>query len=146
MKSLILVLVMLVAPLVHAANTDAMTADELRAKVIEVTDAQNQVMMKGSTVADVDTLFSMYTDDFVYIHEVYGGTYTRDELYGNTVKFLKRGVYGNTKPRYTLVSTIPGYNSIAVERQEIHKGIASNHLAMFEFHNGKVSKIIEYWK
>ncbi len=146
MRSLIFILAMFAAPLVQAADTLPLSSDELKTKVIEVTDAQNKVMMHGSTVADVDRLFSLYTDDFTYIHEAYGGTYTRDGLYANTIRLLERGIYSKTEPRYTLVSTIPGYNGIAVERQETHKGVTSKHLAVFEFRDGKVSKIIEYWK
>ena len=146
MRSLIFALVMFAAPFAQAADSSVLSADELKAKVIEVTDAQNKVMMYGSSVADVDKLFSLYTDDFSYIHEAYGGPYTRNELYGNTIRLLERGIYSKTEPRYTLVSTIPGYNGIAVERQETHKGVTSKHLAVFEFHDAKVSKIIEYWK
>ena len=146
MRSLILVLATLVAPFAQAADSLSLSADAQKAKVIEITDAQNKVMMHGSTVADVDKLFSVYTDDFTYIHDAYGGKYTKDELYGNTVRLLKRGVYSKTEPRYTLVSTIPGYNGIAVERQETHKGVTSKHLSVFEFRDGKVAKIIEYWK
>ena len=146
MKSFFCLLVMLVAPIARAGNADVLSANELKAKVVEVADAQNKVMLQGSTVADVDALFSLYTDDFVYIHAAYGGTYTRDELYRNTVRLLERGLYNKTEPRYTLISTIPGYEGIAVERQETHKGITSNHLAVFEFRDGKVSKIVEYWK
>ena len=146
MRSLILVLAIFSAPIAQAADTVPPSSDELKAKVIEVTDAQNKVMMHGSTVADVDKLFSLYADDFTYIHEAYGGTYTKDELYGNTIRLLERGIYSKTEPRYILVSTIPGHNAIAVERQETHKGTTSKHLAVFEFREGKVSKIIEYWK
>jgi hypothetical protein len=146
MRSLIFVLAMLAAPFGQAADSLSLSADELKAKVIEITAAQNKVMMHGSTVADVDKLFSLYTDDFTYIHEAYGGKYTKDELYGNTVRLLKRGIYSKTEPRYTLVSTIPGYNGIAVERQETHKGVTSKHLSVFEFRDAKVAKIIEYWK
>ncbi|WP_349745315.1 hypothetical protein [Roseateles cavernae] len=146
MRSLVLILAMLAAPFAQAADSLSLSADELTAKVIEVTHAQNKVMMHGSTVADVDKLFSLYADDFTYIHAAYGGTYTRDELYGNTVRLLKRGIYSKTEPRYTLVSTIPGYNGIAVERQETHKGVTKKHLAVFEFRDAKVAKIIEYWK
>ena len=146
MRSLIFVLVLLAAPFSQGADSPPLSADDLKAKVIEITDAQNKVMMQGSTVADVDKLFSLYSDDFTYIHEAYGGRYRRDELYGNTVRLLKRGIYNKTEPRYTLVSTIPGYNGIAVVRQETHKGVTSKHLSVFEFRDAKVAKIIEYWK
>lgn len=146
MKSLFPWLIMLAAPFVQAGNADVLSADALRARVDEVNDAQNRAMIRGSTVADVDALFSLYADDFVYVHEAYGGTYTGARLYANTVRLLERGVYDKVEPRYTIVSTIPGHNAIAVERQETHKGVTSKHLAVFEFRDGKVSRIIEYWK
>ena len=69
MRSLIFVLAMLSTPFAHATDTPTLTADALKAKVIEVTNAQNKVMMQGATTADVDQLFSLYTDDFTYVHE-----------------------------------------------------------------------------
>lgn len=146
MRSLVLVLALLAVPFAQAADSLPLSAEELTAKVTEVTHAQNKVMMHGSTVEDVDRLFSLYSDDFTYSHAAYGGTYTKGELYDNTVRLLKRGIYSKTEPRYILVSTIPGHNGIAVERQETHKGVTKKHLAVFEFRDAKVAKIIEYWK
>lgn len=145
MRAALFALIALVAS--HAqAMAQVLSADELQAKVVEITDAQNRVMMRGSTTADVDELFSLYTPDFIYIHEVYGGTYTRDELRANTVRALEAGRYGLTEPRYRVISTIPGHNGIAVEREEVSRGVAKRHLAVFEFRDDKVSRIIEYWK
>ncbi|TDR43984.1 hypothetical protein DFR29_106129 [Tahibacter aquaticus] len=146
MRSLIFVVALIAAPFAQSADLPVLSAEELHGKVIEVTDLQNKVMMHESSVADVDKLFSLYTDNFTYIHAAYGGTYTKDELYGNTIRLLERGMYNKTEPRYTLVTTISGYNSIAVQRQETHKGVTSRHLAVFEFQGAKVSRITEYWK
>lgn len=129
-----------------AAEPLVLSADELKAKVVEITAAQNQVMLQGSSQADVDKLFALYSDDFVYRHDVYGGNYSKDELYANTMRLLAMGKYDKTEPRYRIINQIPGYNAIAVERQEVHKGVVKNHLAVFEFRQGKVAKVIEYWK
>lgn len=131
---------------VLASELQVLPSEALKAKVVEITEAQNKVMLKGSTPADVDTLFAFYTDDFVYRHEVYGGDYARATLHANTLRLQAMGKYNNTEPRYRIVSLIPGLNAIAVERQEKHKGELKNHLAVFEFRGDKVSKIIEYWK
>ena len=48
-----------------AAESVVLSADELKAKVVEITAAQNQVMLRGSTAEDVDKLFALYSDDFV---------------------------------------------------------------------------------
>lgn len=129
-----------------AAQLKVLSPEELTAKVVEITEAQNQVMLKGSTQADVDKLFALYSDDFVYRHDVYGGNYSKEQLYANTLRLLAMGKYDKTEPRYRIISQIPGLNAVAVERQEKHKGVVKNHLAVFEFSEDKVTKISEYWK
>lgn len=129
-----------------ATEPVVLSADELKAKIVEITAAQNQVMLRGSTADDVDKLFALYSDDFVYRHDVYGGNYSKDELYTNTMRLLAMGKYDKTEPRYRIINQIPGYNAIAVERQEVYKGVVKNHLAVFEFREGKAAKVIEYWK
>ncbi|MDF3126161.1 hypothetical protein [Rheinheimera sp. 1928-s] len=129
-----------------AAQLKVLSAEELKAKVVEITTAQNQVMLKGSAQADVDKLFALYSDDFVYRHDAYGGNYSKEQLYANTLRLLAMGKYDKTGPRYRILSQIPGYNAVAVERQEVHKGVVKNHLAVFEFRQDKVTTIIEYWK
>lgn len=131
---------------VLASELQVLAPEALKAKVVEITEAQNKVMFKGSTPADVDKLFALYSNDFVYRHEVYGGDYQKDTLYNNTLRLQAMGKYNNTEPRYRILTLIPGHNAIAVERQEKHKGELKNHLAVFEFQGDKVSKITEYWK
>lgn len=38
----------------RAAEAVVLSADELKAKIVEITAAQNQVMLQGSSQADVD--------------------------------------------------------------------------------------------
>lgn len=146
MKSLIPFLLAMSSCVAHGAAPEALSSDALKAKVIQITDAQNKMMMRGSTVADIDKLFELYTDDFVYVHEAYGGIYTREELYANSVKALERGSYNLSGARYRIVATIPGHNGIAVERLETKPDRTASHLTVFEFRGARVSKIIEYWK
>lgn len=129
-----------------AEEVKILSSQELKNKVHEITLAQNKAIRFDATVADADELFSLFTDDFVYIHEVYGGTYTREKLYGNSIKYIKAGHYTRTDDRYKIVSMIPGHNGVAIERQQTYKGVTKNHLAVFEFRGDKVSRIIEYWK
>ena len=131
---------------VAAAEPIVFSAEQLKAKVEQVTQAQNKVMLKGSVQADVDRLFALYSDDFVYIHEAYGGSYSKEQLYANTLRLMTMGKYDKTEPRYRIIGLMPGYNAIAVQRQEVHEGVTQNHLAVFEFRADKVTKIIEYWK
>ena len=146
MKLLISALALLLLANAHATELPVLSAEELTAKVVEITAAQNQVMLQGSTQEDVDKLFAFYTDDFVYRHDVYGGNYSKDQLYANTLRLIKLGKYDKTEPRYRIIAQMPGYNAVALERQEVHKGVVKHHLAVFEFRQDKVAKIIEYWK
>ncbi|ESP94366.1 hypothetical protein [Pseudoalteromonas luteoviolacea] len=131
---------------VKAIESVSLTPSELKKAVNLINGLQNKILMSGSQISDVDTLFSHYTEDFVYIHEVYGGTYTRQHLYSNYVKFLKAGDYQRKDDRYKVTAMIAGHNAISVERQEIYEGEIVKHLSVFEFKGHKVSKIIEYWK
>lgn len=129
-----------------ADDSKVLAAEALQAKVLEVTEAQNKVMLKGSTPADVDALFALYHPDFVYVHEAYGGAYSRAMLYNNTLKLQAMGKYNLTAPRYRIVAQIPGYNAVAVKREELSQGQSQSHLSVFEFRGDKVSRIVEYWK
>ena len=131
--------------LVIADEPPSLSQEELKEMVREINKVQNQVMYKGSTVADVDRLFSMYTEDFVYQHDKYGGVYTRENLYNNTARYVKSGGYQRTDDRYVILEMIAGLNAVAVLRREIYKGEAQDHLSIFEFEGSKVSKIKEYW-
>lgn len=144
MKLAALVFGLLLSTASLAKDVASLPEEKIKSLVGSVTEASNRMMMNGSKVEDIDAIFAMYTDDFVYVHEVYGGTYTRELLYGNSVRNLKAGRYQLAEPRYQLVSVIPGLNAAAVVRRETKTG--KNHLAVFEFKGEKISKITEYWK
>lgn len=78
-RILLLAVLMAFSLFVHAGAGSTLPPDALEARVRQVNEAQNRMMLKGSTMADVEALFSMYTEDFTYVHEVYGGVYTREE-------------------------------------------------------------------
>lgn len=127
-----------------ANEAASLSEGKIKSLIASVTEASNRMMMSGSKVEDVDAMFAMFSEDFVYIHEVYGGTYTRELLYGNSMRNLKAGRYKLTESRYELLNVIPGLNAAAVERRETKTG--KRHLAVFEFKGEKISKITEYWK
>lgn len=130
--------------LAFADDGTILSADEMKAIVKEVTQAQNKMMMRGSTVADVDALFAYYPEDFVYVHEVYGGVYTRKSLYRNAAKYAASGHYRMEQDRYQIVQMIAGHQAVAVQRLELASG--KHHLTVFEFKGKKLAKILEYWK
>ena len=145
-KNIIILFTLLVTSISSAESVSVLSSEELKNKIVEINQAQNKAGMLGTTLDDVDKLFSLYTADFIYIHEVYGGTYTREHLYNNTVKAIKSGRYTRTNNRYKIISMMPGYKAIAVQREQTDKGVTESHLAVFEFTGDKISKITEYWK
>ncbi|QGX39154.1 nuclear transport factor 2 family protein [Permianibacter aggregans] len=127
-----------------AESAEALSTAAISARIQLVNDAQNNMMLSGSTVADVDALFAFFSNDFVYVHEVYGGTYPREHLYHNSINNLQAGRYKLTEPRYQILQILPGLNAAAVQRREQRSG--KIHLTLFEFKDDKISKIVEYWQ
>lgn len=147
MKKYLVLCWLFVAPALGWANESAdLSPAQLKQLLVEVNELQNNVLLQNSTIADLNKLFARYTEDFEYIHEVYGGTYSRQHLYKNYAAHIKDGKYSRTDARYKIVTMIVGLNAVAVERQEVHAGVTSHHLTVFEFRADKVSRIIEYWK
>ncbi|WP_444924905.1 hypothetical protein ACJJH9_08150 [Microbulbifer sp. DLAB2-AF] len=126
------------------AGAKTTTSINLENVVKAVNEAQNKAMLATASINDLDKLFDMYTDDFVYVHKVYGGTYTRKELYGNAAKYITTKHYKLTEGRYKILRVLPGFGAAAVERLEVASG--NIHLSVFEFEGNKISKIIEYWE
>ena len=127
-------------------SAKALTPEVIMSKVVEINRAQNVVLMKGSTKADLDQLFSLKTEDFTYIHEKYGGTYSRDTLYGNYLKRVKNGQYTFEHNRYEIVHVLTGENTAAIQRLQTNTdGEQALHLVVFEFDGDKVSRMVEYW-
>lgn len=130
----------------NASEQKALSTEVILAKVAVINDAQNQVLMKGSTRADLDYLFSLKTEDFSYVHEKYGGTYTRAHLYSNYLKGIEKGRYTFTHNRYEVTHILTGENSAAIQRLQTNtEGEYEMHLVVFEFRGDKVSRMVEYW-
>ncbi len=143
MKKFIALVCFLCIQPVIANESKVLSQGELIHQLVLVNSSQNKSMMKNSSVQDVDKLFSLYTDDFTYVHEAYGGVYSKNHLYNNTVKYLNSGGYNKIADRYTIVNYIVGLNTIAVQRLEDSGKL---HLSVFEFKGKKVKTITEYWQ
>ena len=140
----VLMAVGLLSSLSSSAKT--LTPEVIMSKVVEINRAQNVVLLKGSTKVDLDQLFSLKTEDFTYIHEKYGGTYSRDTLYGNYLKRVKNGQYTFEHNRYEIVHVLTGENTAAIQRLQTNtEGEQALHLVVFEFDGDKVSRMVEYW-
>ncbi|MFN4116734.1 MAG: hypothetical protein ACK4F7_09605 [Inhella sp.] len=145
MKIVSIAALALVGSLLSSAGMAAdLSAERIRSLVAAANEAGNRMMMRGSTAADVDAVFAHYSPEFEYVHEVYGGRYSREQLLRNSLRNQEAGRFRLEQPRYQIRQILVGLNAAAVERVEQPSGQV--HLSVFEFKGDKISKITEYWK
>ena len=116
--------------------------EELKKIYREYKKAQDNVFRSGSSLSDVKRLYSFYTDDFIYNHPGYGGKYSREHLYKNTVKFMEAGRYKNSRKRKT-INIIYGLNALCIEQQ--YEGEDRKTMTLFKLRKNKIYYIEEYW-
>lgn len=106
-----------------------------------------KVFQANSQPEDIDNIFKMFTDDFTYVHPKYGGVYTRDILYKGYLRNQKKGGYNGNVTDIKIMNRILGLNCVVVEKRFItkKKGEGASQMTLFEFKDGKISKIFEYW-
>jgi ketosteroid isomerase-like protein len=139
-----LCLALLLGSAAVASEAPPLSTERIHSLVAAATEAGNRMMMRGSAPADVDAVFALYHPDFVYVHQVYGGQYSREQLYRNSLRNLEAGRFKLEQPRYRVQQVLTGLNAAAVERIELPSGKV--HLAVFEFKDDRISRITEYWK
>ncbi|GAB3029169.1 hypothetical protein [Bowmanella dokdonensis] len=149
MPTLLLILTLLLSGSIQAEPVTPPLSDEQRQIVAltnKVLGAQRIAYSHLSSLQAINDLFALYTDDYVYQHEGYGGIYSREHLYNNSVAFFKQGRYRDDAPdSYKLVSIIPGKQAAAVQRAYQGKNGVELRLTLLEFTGDKVSRIVEYW-
>lgn len=125
--------------------------DSLRIVVEEYYSLSLKIYQQNSVKDDIDKLFNLFTDDFVYVHPKYGGSYSRNDIYEGYINNQNNGSYNGSITDVKIKNMIVGLNALVTDRVYIRK-IASGKLeevdpgmTLFEFRNGKISKIFEYW-
>jgi len=109
-----------------------------------------KVFQQNSTLKDIDNIFELFTDDFTYVHPNYGGIYTREDLYNGYKRNQENGGYDGSVIDIKTENIIYGLNAITVSKRFITKEDGKmvegdEQMALFEFKNGKISIIKEYW-
>ena len=98
---------------------------------------------KIATVTDLDNFYNkFYTTDFKYNHPAYGGIYSRELLYNNTIKYIKSDAY-KKEPKRIILKKIVGLNAIVVERK--YENDSKTTMTLFKFKKNKIYYIEEYW-
>ncbi len=109
-----------------------------------------KIFSKGSDMKDVEALFQLFTEDFTYVHREYGGVYTREELYTGYCRNLELGEYDGSIYDIRVFSLISGKDALAVSKRFLSKTNPNpqkedGEMAVFEFRNGMIYRITEYW-
>ena len=114
--------------------------------------ALDKVFRDGSTVADIDALFSILHDRVRYVHTDYEADFQREAWRSAFVSNLERGAYRNGPERQIgIMSVIHGKHAVAVEYSHgemLPDGTWKGDeplLALFRFTDGKISLIEELW-
>ena len=132
------------------AITDA-HKDSIRNVVEQYYSLSLKVYQQNSTRDDIDNLFSLFTDDFVYVHPKYGGEYSREDIYEGYINNQKNGSYNGSITDVKIKVMITGLNALATDRVYLRKSESGKleevdpGMTLFEFKDGKISKIFEYW-
>lgn len=124
--------------------------DSLNIMVKKYYDLNLKIFQANSTIDDIDTAFELFTDDFTYVHPKYGGTYTREDLYNGYVRNQKNGGYDGSVTDIKITNKIIGLNGVVVQKIFVKKkdGEITDgepEMTLFEFSDGKISRIFEYW-
>ena len=135
---------------INAQEIKTTHKDTLNSIVTEYYSLNLKVFQSNSKVSDIDNIFNLFTSDFTYIHPKYGGTYTREDLYNGYLRNQKNGRYDGTVTDIKIHNKIIGLNAVVVQRvyfrkteDEIKK--EEPQMTLFEFKDGKISRIFEYW-
>jgi ketosteroid isomerase-like protein len=124
--------------------------DSLNTVVGKYYDLNFKMFQANSTIEDIDRVFELFTDDFEYVHPKYGGTYTREDLYNGSVRNQKNGRYNGRVADIKIINKIIGLNAVVVQKSFVERKDGEiidgePQMTLFEFVNGKISRIFEYW-
>ena len=124
--------------------------DSLDTVVQKYYDLNLKIFQANSTIEHIDSAFELFTDGFEYVHPKYGGKYTRTDLYNGYVRNQKNGGYDGKIKDIKILNKIIGLNAVVVQKLFVKKdnGKIKNgepEMTLFEFKNGKISRIFEYW-
>ncbi len=135
---------------IMAQNATKAHKDSLEIVVRKYYDLNLKIFQANSTIEDIDNTFDLFTDDFTYVHQKYGGIYTRQDLYNGYVRNQENGGYDGKITDIEIINKIIGLNAVVVEKRFIEKNNGNfkdgePEMTLFEFKNGKISRIFEYW-
>jgi len=124
--------------------------DSLETIVKNYYDLNLKIFQADSSVEDIDNTFKLFTNDFTYVHPKYGGVYKREDLYNGYVRNQKNGGYDGSVTDIRILNKIAGLNAVVVQKSFVENKdgmikVGEPQMTLFEFRDGKISRIFEYW-
>jgi ketosteroid isomerase-like protein len=143
-------LVLLASNQIIAQDVTKAHKDSLETIVEKYYNLNLKIFQANSTIKDIDSAFELFTNDFTYVHPKYGGIYTRENLYNGYVRNQKTGGYDGKVTDIRILNKIVGLNAVVVQKSFMKKKDGKikegePQMTLFEFKNGKISRIFEYW-
>jgi ketosteroid isomerase-like protein len=143
-------LVLLASNQIIAQDVTKAHKDSLETIVEKYYNLNLKIFQANSTIEDIDSTFELFTNDFTYVHPKYGGIYTRENLYNGYVRNQKTGGYDGKVTDIRILNKIVGLNAVVVQKSFMKKKDGKikegePQMTLFEFKNGKISRIFEYW-
>ena len=130
---------------INAQDATMAHKDSLDTRVKNYYELNLQIFQANSSKEDIDAAFDLFTDDFTYVHPKYGGTYTRENLYNGYIRNQKNGGYDGKVTNIKIINKIIGLNAVVVQKAFVEKKDGEPEMTLFEFRDGKISRIFEYW-
>ena len=144
---------LLLAVLVSANSEGVDCSPECQLEQVTVYfQALDKVFREGSTAADIDALLSHMHERVRYVHVEYGADFDRESWRAAFLRNVERGAFNNGPERKIgILKVIHGKNHAAVEYA--HGAVLPDGtwesgeplLVLFEFTEGKISRIEELW-
>jgi ketosteroid isomerase-like protein len=143
-------LVLLASNQIIAQDVTKAHKDSLETIIEKYYNLNLKIFQANSTIEDIDSTFELFTNDFTYVHPKYGGIYTRENLYNGYVRNQKTGGYDGKVTDIRILNKIVGLNAVVVQKSFMKKKDGKikegePQMTLFEFKNGKISRIFEYW-
>jgi len=149
-KIISILLVLFASNQIIAQDVTKTHKDSLETIVEKYYNLNLKIFQANSTIQDIDSTFELFTNDFTYVHPKYGGIYTRENLYNGYVRNQKAGGYDGKVIDIRILNKIVGLNAVVVQKSFVQKKDGKikdgePQMTLFEFKNGKISRIFEYW-
>ncbi len=95
--------------------------DSLEIVVGKYYDLNLKIFRSNATRRNIDSIFSLFTDDFPHVHPAYGGIYSRENLYNGYVRNQNNRANNGEIMEIKIKNKMVGLNVVVVQRSYLSK-------------------------